>query len=451
MDKLAIFQSMLEKDPENYEAWFLLGEEYRQLNRLGDALFSYSKALGKSDPKLREMVIEGLKAYLEAEDVQLKESPEHELKTASATTSSLEETPQAATSSPETISPVSPDPKPVRPATTDSKATQKGNLFNRREEDNKGKEEETTLKMRVLEGGKKDNVVAIDNYQRERITFKDVGGLSQLKKTIEMKIIKPFQSPGLFSRFSKKSGGGILLYGPPGCGKTFIAGATAGEIGANFYPVYISEILDRYFGASERNLHNIFETARANKPSVLFFDEIDTLGYSRSKSSTDLMRPLVDTLLTEMQSINNNTDKLLVIGATNMPWDVDSAFKRPGRFDKMVFVPPPDKEARKAIFQLKLNNRPIEGHIDYDYLAEHTVHYSGADIENVVEMAAENVITSIIDTGVERGITMDDLLKIIRVTKASTLEWLSIVKNYVKYGNQSGLYSDVADYIKKHS
>lgn len=445
MDKLAIFQSMLEKDPENYEAWFLLGEEYRQLDELADALFSYAKALEKNDPKLRGMVLEGLKTYLGAEEVQPKEGIkelEHEPEAVSATITSLKAAPHA-TSSPETASPVPPEPDTVLPTSIDSMATQQGNLFSR--------EEEVTLKMRVLEGGKRDNVVAIDNYQRERVTFKDVGGLSELKKTIEMKIIKPFQSPGLFSRFNKKSGGGILLYGPPGCGKTFIAEATAGEVGANFYPVHISEILNSYVGHSERNLHDIFETARANKPSVLFFDEIDTLGYSRSKSSSDVMRPLVDTLLTEMQSINTNTDKLLVIGATNMPWDVDSAFKRPGRFDKMVFVSPPDKEARKIIFQLKLQNKPIESHIDYDYLADHTVHYSGADIENVVEVAAENVITSIIDTGVERGISMDDLLKTIRATKPSTLEWLSIVKNYVKYANQSGLYSDVADYIKKHS
>lgn len=435
MDKIAIFKMMLEKDKENYEAWFLLAEEYRQRDSLADALFAYAKALEKNDPKMREMVIRGLRALTEGGNKQETaegQADVHGLEPEQAV--SLEDITQGSCEDIEAV---------ILPSAEMQLSREDEGL-------NKDKEESKKAKIRVLEGGKKHNVVSIGDYLPERVTFADVGGLHELKKTIEMKIIKPFQSPGLFSKFQKKSGGGILLYGPPGCGKTFIAQAMAGEVGANFFPVHISEILNPYFGVSEKNLHHIFETARASRPAVLFFDEIDTLGYSRLKSGSDLMRSLVDTLLTEMQSINMNTDKLLVIGATNMPWDVDPALKRPGRFDKMIFVPPPDKEARKRIFQLKLGKRPVAGLVDLEVLAEKTVHYSGADIENIVELAAERVIDSIMETGVERGITMADLLEVIAETKPSTLEWISIVKNYVKYANQSGLYNEVADYIRKY-
>lgn len=200
---------------------------------------------------------------------------------------------------------------------------------------------------------------------------------------------------------------------------------------------------------SERNLHNIFTTARANRPSVLFFDEIDTLGYSRSKSRSEVMRPLVDSMLTELQSINTNTEKLLVIGATNMPWDVDPAFKRPGRFDKLVFVPPPDKAARKIIMELKLYGKPIATGFDLELLADRTEYYSGADLENVIEVATENVLYEIMKTNKERLITMEDILTAIDSTKPSTLEWMTTIKNYIKYANQGGLYDEASRYIKE--
>lgn len=400
---------MIEKDPSNFEAWFLLAEEYLLNRQLSEALFAFSKALGKNDSEMERLVVQSLRNMFSTEkagSIESEDSFEFEqedpLEISEMETEVLDE-----------------DPIDSIPS-----------------------------KIRVIEGGKSDNVISLENRMVERTTFADVGGLDALKQTIEMKIIKPFTNPGLFSKFSKKTGGGILLYGPPGCGKTFIAKATAGEVGANFYPVHITEILSPYFGVSEQNLHNIFETARANKPSVLFFDEIDTLGYSRSKSSSDMMRGLVDSMLTELQSINTNTDKMLVIGATNMPWDVDSAFKRPGRFDKLVFVPPPDREARKVIFKLKLHGKPVDDSIVYDLLAEKTEHYSGADIENVIEIATENVLTEIMRTNKERLITMEDLLAAIQSTKPSTLEWMATVKNYIKYANQGGLYSDAAQYIR---
>ncbi|MDF2606803.1 MAG: ATPase [Bacillales bacterium] len=396
MNKIEIYKSILDKDNENANIWYLLGEEYILQNNLSEALFSFANALKQEDSKVKNSVYHSLKCFLSDQFIEDSSLPIQQI---------------------EDVDHIVPK-QPIH--------------------------------LELIKSPSKDNVISLEDRVPKRITFDDVGGLESLKRTIEMKIIKPFLNPSLFSKFRKKAGGGILLYGPPGCGKTFIAKATAGECSANFYPVHIAEILDPYIGVSEQNLHDVFETARANSPSVLFFDELDALGYSRAKSRSDVLRPLVDTMLTELQSVDTNTDKLLVIGATNMPWDVDAAFKRPGRFDKLVFVPPPDKIGRKIIFELKLQGKPVEGDINLDLLAEKTVNYSGADIENVVEIATETVLDEIMETNNVRNISMEDLLAAINSTKPSTVEWLNTIKNYIKYSNQSGLYNDAADYIKDH-
>ncbi|WP_070119683.1 ATP-binding protein [Bacillus marinisedimentorum] len=414
MDRIAMLETIVEKDRENVQAWYMLGEEYLQAGRLADGLYAFSQALGQEDAEMEQFVL----SYLKKAVFSLDEASEPK-----------ESIPAAE---------VMTDEKVAGEAALDEEATPPA-----------GSPEPQRAQLTVLEGKHQEkNVSYLDDRRPKRITFEDVGGLDPLKKTIEMKIIKPFANPGLFSKFRKKTGGGILLYGPPGCGKTYIAKATAGEMGANFYPVHISDILNPYFGESERNLHAVFETARANRPAVLFFDEVDTLGYNRSKANSDLMRPLVDSMLTEMESVHTDTDKLLIIGATNMPWDVDSAFKRPGRFDKLVFVPPPDLAARTAIFELKLAGKPIAPGVSAGELAALTEYYSGADIENVIETATENVLTEIMETGQERLIEMEDLIKAVEETSPSTLEWLTTIKNYIKYSNQSGLYSDAARYIR---
>ncbi|WP_342746190.1 ATP-binding protein [Paenibacillus donghaensis] len=223
--------------------------------------------------------------------------------------------------------------------------------------------------------------------------------------------------------------------------------ATAGECQANFIPVSITDILDPYIGVSEQNLKNLFDKARSRKPSIMFFDEIDTLGYNRSKSSSN-MRGVIDTFLTEMEGIDTDTDQILVIGATNMPWDVDSALKRPGRFDRLVFVAPPDEEAREQMFRLKLADRYVQD-MDIPSLAARTEFFSGADIENLCERAAERVLEEILETQVERPIRMSDVEAVLQEVRPSTLEWLRTAKNYVKYSNQSGIYNDVEEYLKK--
>lgn len=286
-----------------------------------------------------------------------------------------------------------------------------------------------------------------DEFQKPKISFKNVAGLEDVKESIRSNIIFPLQNPEIFRAYGKSAGGGILLYGPPGCGKTYIAMATAGECDANFISISITDILDMYLGESEKNLHTIFETARLKTPSIIFIDEIDAIGSSRQGMKNQTSRTLTNQLLIEMDSTRNNNENLLVIGATNMPWYVDSALRRPGRFDRIQFIPPPDLAARIEILKLHLKDRPCE-EIDYALLAKKMNKYSGADIKGVCDVASERAIKKAMEAKKIVPITTEDLLSAIRIVKSSTIEWLKTANNYATYSNQSGIYDEVVEYFK---
>ena len=278
------------------------------------------------------------------------------------------------------------------------------------------------------------------------VTFADVGGLDDVKKTIQRTIILPFQRHDLYEKYKRGAGGGVLLFGPPGCGKTLLARATAGECGLPFSNVRIEEILDPYFGVSESNLHDAFVQARRFAPCVLFLDELDAIAFARRKHSGSVGRPLVDQLLQELDAIGADNENILVLAATNAPWDVDEAMKRPGRFDRVVFVPPPDPPARERILSLHLAGRPA-GEVDVKQVAKKTPLFSGADLRALVERAVDIVIDDALDRGEERGLTTADLEQALAGMRPSTLEWLASARNYVEFANQGGRYDEVASFL----
>ena len=293
-----------------------------------------------------------------------------------------------------------------------------------------------------------NNVVQLTRPTEDKVMFADVAGMTALKKTLRLQIIEPFRNPGLFQRFRKKAGGGVLLYGPPGCGKTLIARAIAGECNAEFRSIGISDVLNMWIGESERNLSLIFEQARARKPCVLFFDELDALAYSRSKSSSSSARTVVNEFLSQLDGFDKNNEEVLVLAATNMPWDVDSAMKRPGRFSRQVFVPPPDKEAREEMFKVKMAEVP-HGSIDFGAIATRADFFSGADIDGLIDLAKEAVLAEIIDSGRERDMTLDDFAQALDALHPSTLDWLSTARNLVKFAGSDNSYKEVEKYLRK--
>jgi SpoVK/Ycf46/Vps4 family AAA+-type ATPase len=250
----------------------------------------------------------------------------------------------------------------------------------------------------------------------------------------------------MYKAYGKDVGGGILMYGPPGCGKTYIARATAGEISAGFIAVGINEVLEMWIGSSERNLHELFQHARYNKPCVLFFDEVDALGGKRS-DMTGGARHLINQFLSEMDGAVESNEGVLVLAATNAPWHLDPAFRRPGRFDRILFVPPPDTDARAEILRLLCRGKPVEG-IDFAYLAKQTGDFSGADLKAVIDIAVEAKLRVGMKSGVLQPLKTTDLMEAIRSLKPTTREWFSTARNYALYSNQGGIYDDVLKYLK---
>jgi SpoVK/Ycf46/Vps4 family AAA+-type ATPase len=308
--------------------------------------------------------------------------------------------------------------------------------------------------MFVGEGGTADSTSAgideADAYDAEHtsLTLADVAGMTEVKQRLEAAFLAPMRNPELRKLYGKSLRGGLLLYGPPGCGKTFIARAVAGELGARFISVSFADIIDMFVGQSERNIHELFEVARRNAPCVLFLDEVDAIGQKRSQLRNTPMRSAVNQLLLELDDVSGNNEGVFLLAATNHPWDVDSALRRPGRFDRTLLVLPPDGAAREGVFRYHLKDRPVAG-IDLAKLARSTDGYSGADIAHICETAAERALLDSVRLGEPRMIGSPDLEAAIGEVKPSLGAWFDTARNVALFANENGSYDDLAAYLRK--
>jgi transitional endoplasmic reticulum ATPase len=279
-------------------------------------------------------------------------------------------------------------------------------------------------------------------FKKPKLTFKDVGGLEQLKEAIASKIIRPLKHPFIYQHYGKKVGGGILLYGPPGCGKSLIAEAAAGEANVAFFHVKSSDLKGKYVGETEKNIANLFAEARKYQPSIIFFDEFESLGGERTTAG-EYQKSAVAQLLTEMNGVGTKNDQILLIAATNEPWSIDLALKREGRFGQTVLVPHPDFESRKQIFQIALKDKPVALDVRIEALADVTEGYSGADIGAIVNIATEQAMQRYFATKYLQDITLADLLFAIDQVKPRVRQWYAKANKIITERNEEDGFEEL--------
>lgn len=289
---------------------------------------------------------------------------------------------------------------------------------------------------------------SIWEIEHSDLRLEDVAGMEKVKRRLHLAFLSPLKNPEMMRLYGKSLRGGLLLYGAPGCGKTFIARAVAGELGASFISVGLSDVLDMWIGNSEKNIHSIFERARRNAPCVLFFDELDALGRKRSLTR-NAGHGAINQLLAELDGMNQSNEGVFVLAATNHPWDMDTALRRPGRLDRTVLVLPPDALAREAVLNFHLRGRPVDETINPSAIANQTNEFSGADIAHLVESAAELAMEESLETGNVRSISQADFKRALREVKPSTRPWFEIAKNYALFANDGGIYDDLLEYLKE--
>lgn len=245
--------------------------------------------------------------------------------------------------------------------------------------------------------------------EKPNVSWTDIGGLQYVKRELKETVQYPVNYPHKFLKFGQNPSKGILLYGPPGCGKTLLAKAVATECNANFIAVKGPELLNMYVGESESNVRQLFDKARGSAPCVLFFDEIDSIGRSRSLSSNDsgVGDNVLNQLLTEMDGMNQKKN-VFVMGATNRPDKLDTALMRPGRLDQLVYIPLPDADSRYSILKAKLRKTPIDEKVNLKVMAQELEGFSGADLAEICQRAAKLAIRESIEAEIENPTMTED-------------------------------------------
>jgi len=272
--------------------------------------------------------------------------------------------------------------------------------------------------------------------EKPKLRFTDVAGLDGVKEDIRLKMVYPFEHPELAQRFGIRGGGGVLLYGPPGTGKTMLAKATAGELDATFFRVSPAEMLSKWVGEAEQNIKKLFDAAQAERRSVIFIDEIEALIPARRDEGSSVMQRVVPQILQGMEGFDNQKEvrAVLFMGATNVPWQLDPAVLRPGRFDEKVYIPLPDLAARRKMLDIYLGKRPLADDLDLDALARNLEGMSGADIKYICDRSATIPFLRSVATGQEGPITAEILTDVIQATPRSVTE--EMLKRFEAWGRE---------------
>lgn len=283
--------------------------------------------------------------------------------------------------------------------------------------------------------------------ERPVVTLADVAGLAEVKKHLDATFLAPLRNPEMAAAFGQTPGGSLLMYGPPGCGKTFIARAIAGDLGASFIHVTLADLLGKWLGDSEKAIRSVFRNARAAAPCVIFLDEFDALGGRRTSGGggSQAMRAIVTQLLEELDGVSSGNAGVYFLAATNRPWDIDPALRRPGRIDKTVLVLPPDATARAAILEGDLENKPTDG-VDVAAVAAATEGFSGADIAHVVKTALQEALTASMAAGSLVPVTTKALLSAAAGVLPSTAAWFDQVAPVLEYGVDDGTFDQLRAY-----
>lgn len=267
-----------------------------------------------------------------------------------------------------------------------------------------------------------DGAVASDWIVRDKpdIGFEDIAGLEDVKQEIRLKMLYPFAHRELAAKYGIGTGGGVLLYGPPGTGKTMIAKAIAHEIDATFFVVSPAQLLSKWVGEAEQNIRKLFEAAKQETIAVIFLDECEALVPKRQSGSSTVMQRVVPQILQELEGFDRKSDRaLLFVGATNKPWMLDEAMMRPGRLDSIIYVGLPDAPARMKLLEIHFGDRPLDDDVDFGTLCDSLEGYSGADIKNIIQQAAQIPFMEAIGGGDPRAIHLEDVQHVIRRTPPS--------------------------------
>jgi SpoVK/Ycf46/Vps4 family AAA+-type ATPase len=291
----------------------------------------------------------------------------------------------------------------------------------------------------------------LGEVEEPRTTLADIGGMPAIRRWLSTAFLSSLRDPQMSGLFGRSLRGGLLMYGPPGCGKTFLARALAGELQAGFLRIDLAHVVDMWLGYSRRSVHEIFETARASAPCLLFLDQLDAIGPRRAGRRHSIGRGVVDQLVAELYSASEEHEGVFVVAATEHPWDVDALLRRPGRLDHRLLVLPPDLQARETIIRAVLDGRPLAEGLDVTALAARTDKYSAADLAQLCESAAAAALEASIVSNSSRPISWADFTRGFNEIRPSTPPWFDLARDYARFAAEPGSYDDLVTYLRANA